>query len=237
MSTSTAGDSPLAANGFIRRHLGRRPLPSVWQEMKHFTAERNGDTPDEVWFVQHPPIFTLGLNADPAHVLDPAGIPVRKIDRGGQVTYHGPGQLVAYTLLDLARMRFGVRDLVEALERAVVDTVADYGVEAYGRRDAPGVYVDGRKLAAVGLRISRQCSYHGISLNVDMDLEPFRRINPCGFRGLAVTQLSELCAVDDILTVREDLERNLNKRLVPAFAARTASGSGSTSGRSAGQRR
>ena len=181
--------------------------------MKRFTDERDSGTVDEVWFVEHPPVFTLGLNADRSHVLEPGDIPVVKIDRGGQVTYHGPGQLVAYALLNLERLKLSVRATVEALERAVVDTVAEYGVEAYGRRDAPGVYVDGRKLAAIGLRIRRRCSYHGIAVNVDMDLEPFRRINPCGFEGLEVTQLSELCGVSDLARVRADLEQSLRRRL------------------------
>ncbi len=203
-----------AADGFVGRVLGRRPLPAVWEEMKRFTAGRGRDTRDEVWFVEHPAIFTLGLNGNAAHILDAGAIPVLKVDRGGQVTYHGPGQLVAYTLLDLARLKLGVRSLVEALERAVVDTAAEYGVEAKGRRDAPGVYVDGCKLAALGLKISRQCSYHGIALNVDMDLEPFSRINPCGFEALPVTDLSTLGAAMDMGRVREDLERNLRNRLL-----------------------
>ena len=204
------------ANGFVGRILGYRPLPVVWEEMKRFTARRDTGTPDEVWFAEHPAIFTLGLNGDANHVLHPADIPVLKIDRGGQVTYHGPGQLVAYTLLNLTRLKLDVRSLVEALERAVIDTVAEYGIAAYGRRDAPGVYVDGCKLAALGLKISRQCSYHGLALNVDMDLEPFSRINPCGFESLPVTQVSALCGVADIATVRGDLERNLQARLAPA---------------------
>ena len=207
-------------NGFVGRRLGRRPLPAVWKEMKRFTAARCADTPDEVWFVEHPAVITLGLNADPAHVLDAGTIPVVKVDRGGQVTYHGPGQLVAYTLLDLARLKLGVRGLVQTLEYAVIDTVAEYGIEAYGRRDAPGIYVNGCKLAALGLKISRQCSYHGIALNVCMDLGPFQRIDPCGFEALAVTQLSDLCGVVNLARVREDLERNLKTRL--ARSARPA---------------
>ena len=201
------------AGGFARHDLGQRLLPVVWEEMKRFTAERTEDTRDEVWFVEHPAIFTLGLNGNTAHVLDPGNIPVLKVDRGGQVTYHGPGQLVAYTLLDLARLKIGVRGLVEALEYAVIDTAAEYGIEAYGRRDAPGVYVAGCKLAALGLKISRQCSYHGIALNVNMDLEPFTRINPCGFEALRVTDLRSLCGVADVGRVRNDLERNLRVRL------------------------
>ena len=199
---------------FIVRHLGRQPLTDVWKRMKRFTAGRNRDTRDEVWFVEHPAIYTLGLNGDAAHILDAGDIPVLKIDRGGQVTYHGPGQLVAYTLLDLGRLKLDIRGLVEALEGAVADTAAGYGVEARGRRDAPGVYAEGRKLAALGLKISRQCSYHGIALNVAMDLEPFSRINPCGYEALPVTDLRTLCGVDDIGRVRDDLERNLRVRLL-----------------------
>ena len=181
--------------------------------MKRFTDERDAETPDEVWFVEHPPIFTLGLNADRAHLLTPGQIPVLQIDRGGQVTYHGPGQLVVYLLLDLKRLRIGLRGLVRALEAAVIDAVAGYGIEAYGRRDAPGVYVVGRKLAAVGLRIRRCCSYHGIAINVDMDLEPFQRINPCGFENLEVTQLSQLSTVHELAKLRRDLEPQLKLRL------------------------
>ena len=180
--------------------------------MKRFTDERDAGTPDEVWFVEHPSVFTLGLNADPSHVLRPGEIPVMKIDRGGQVTYHGPGQLVAYTLLDLRRAKLSVRGVVEALEGAVIDTAAAYGIEAYGRRDARGVYSGKRKFAAIGLRIRRHCSYHGIAVNVAMDLKPFRRINPCGFEDLEVTQLSELCGVTDIQAVRGELEFMLRKR-------------------------
>ncbi len=206
--------SDSGVDGFVGRVLGQRPLPAVWEEMKRFTAERSRDTRDEVWFVEHPAIFTLGLNGNAAHILDAGDIPVLKVDRGGQVTYHGPGQLVAYTLLDLARLKLGIRSLVETLERAVVDTAAEYGIEARGRRDAPGVYVDGFKLAALGLKISRQCSYHGIALNVDMDLEPFSRINPCGFEALPVTDLSTLGVTIDMGRVRENLERNLRVRLM-----------------------
>ena len=200
----------------VFRDLGYKPLLQVWEDMKRFTDERDAETPDEVWFVEHPPIFTLGLNADPSHVLQPGEIPVLKIDRGGQVTYHGPGQLVTYLLLDLGRAKMSVRGVVEALEGAVIDTVAAYGIEVYGRRDAPGVYFGDRKLAAIGLRIRRHCSYHGIAVNVAMNLEPFRRIDPCGFEDLEVTQLSELCGVDDVQAVRRDLEVMLGKRLAGA---------------------
>lgn len=180
--------------------------------MQRFTDERVARTPDEIWFVQHPPIYTLGMNADPRHVLESGDIPVLKIDRGGQVTYHGPGQIVAYTLIDLRRRGLTIRKLVEQLESTVVDTLAGYGVSAYGRRDARGVYVGAAKIAAIGLRVRRHCTYHGIALNVAMDLEPFRRINPCGFEALEVTQLKDLCGVDSIARVQADLRREFEKR-------------------------
>jgi len=197
----------------IFRVLGQRPLEAVWDEMQRFTDTRTADTVDEIWFVEHSPIFTLGLNATEGHVIDAGDIPVLRVDRGGQVTYHGPGQLVAYTLIDIKRRKMTVRSLVESLETAVIDTVASYGIEAHGRRDAPGVYVGEAKLAAVGLRVRRYCSYHGIALNVSMDLEPFSRINPCGFEGLEVTQLSALSSVDSISRVREDLEAQFERLL------------------------
>ena len=174
------------------RWLGRVDYASTWQDMRRFTDERNADTPDELWLLEHPPVFTLGMAADPTHVLDAGDIPVVQTDRGGQVTYHGPGQLVAYPLLDLRRHELTVRGLVTMLEQAVIDLVAAEGVTAVARRDAPGVYVDGRKLAALGLRVRRGASYHGLALNVELDAAPFARINPCGMAGLAVTSLREL---------------------------------------------
>src|SRR5690606_15889638 len=156
---------------------------------------------------------TLGLNADPAHLLDPGDIPVVRVDRGGQVTYHGPGQVVVYVLFDVKRAGLDIRSLVQALENSVIETVAAYGVEAYPRRDAPGVYVGGRKLAAVGLRLRRYRSYHGMAVNVSMDLAPFRSMHPCGFEGLEVTQLADLCAVSDPVRFRRDLEPHLLAQL------------------------
>ena len=197
----------------IFRDLGQRPLEAVWDEMQRFTDTRTADTVDEIWFVEHSPVFTLGLNAKEVHVIDSGDIPVLRVDRGGQVTYHGPGQLVAYTLIDIKRRNMSVRSLVELLETAVIDTVARYGIEARGRRDAPGVYVGEAKLAAVGLRVRRYCSYHGIALNVSMDLEPFSRIHPCGFEGLEVTQLSALCGVASMSRVRADLETQFERLL------------------------
>jgi lipoyl(octanoyl) transferase len=162
----------------IVRQLGRVDYAPTWRAMQAFTAARDADTPDELWFLEHAPVFTQGLNGRPEHVLAPGDIPVVRIDRGGQVTYHGPGQLVMYALVDLRRLRIGVRELVVALENAVIALAAQHGIRAAGRREAPGVYVEGRKLASIGLRVRRGCSYHGLALNVDMDLEPFGRLNP-----------------------------------------------------------
>ncbi len=196
----------------IFRFLGSVDYEPTWRAMQTFTERRDEATPDEIWLLEHPPVYTLGMNGRAEHVLAAGDIPVVNIDRGGQVTYHGPGQLVAYPLLDLRRLHLGVRDLVVALESAVVATVAQWGIAAAGKRDAPGVYVDGRKLASIGLRIRRGCSYHGLALNVAMDLEPFQRINPCGFAGLQVTQLSELGGPSDVRIVAEALGMELAKR-------------------------
>jgi lipoyl(octanoyl) transferase len=201
----------------VIRDLGLRPLPEVWAEMQAFTAERAKTTRDEVWFVEHPPVYTLGMRADRGHLLAPGDIPVVQIDRGGQVTYHGPGQLVAYVLLNLERRALTPRKLVQALENAVIDTVASYGVVAVGRRDAPGVYVAGAKLAAIGLRVKRHCSYHGLAVNVAMDLAPYAGINPCGYEGMAVTDLKTLCGVDELARFRRDFTPRLLARLAPDY--------------------
>jgi lipoyl(octanoyl) transferase len=174
------------------RHLGRVDYEPTWRAMQAFTAERGPDAADELWVLEHPPVFTLGLNGKREHLLRDAGIPVVAIDRGGQVTYHGPGQVVIYTLLDLRRLGIGVRPLVRRLEQAVINFLAEEGIAANGDPGRPGVYVDGAKIAALGLRIRNGCSYHGIAFNVDMDLSPFAAINPCGHAGLEVTQLSRL---------------------------------------------
>jgi lipoyl(octanoyl) transferase len=193
--------APAAAGAQLRARalpapVVRRPglvdYEPTWRAMQRFTEERDAATPDEIWFLEHRPVFTLGMNASRAHLLDPGGIPVVQIDRGGQVTYHGPGQLVVYPLVDLKRAGLGIRDFVTALERAVIELAARYGITAQCRRHAPGVYVDGRKLASVGVRVRRGGSYHGLALNVAMDLAPFRRINPCGYPGLEMTQLADL---------------------------------------------
>ena len=176
----------------VVRSPGRQPYDRVYDAMRRFTDERTGDTQDEIWFTEHPPVFTLGLNAAPEHVLAPGDVPVVNVDRGGQVTYHGPGQLMIYPLIDLRRAGLGVRDTVTALETAVIVLLRDLGVTAECRANAPGVYVDDRKIASVGLRVRRGATYHGMALNVGMDLEPFNRINPCGYQGLEVIDMRSL---------------------------------------------
>jgi lipoyl(octanoyl) transferase len=195
----------------IIRWLGRVEYIPTLQAMQRFTDERGADTEDELWLLEHPPVFTLGMASDPQHVLAPGDIPVVQSDRGGQVTYHGPGQLVAYALVDVRRLGLGVRDLILRLEQAVIALVAEHAVHAVGRRDAPGVYVEGRKLASVGMRIRRHASYHGLALNVNMDLAPFSRINPCGMAGLEVTQLATLGVPGSVEAIAQ--------RLGPKFAA------------------
>ena len=171
--------------------LGRVEYEPTWQAMLAFTTSRTAETPDEIWIVEHPPVFTLGQAGKPEHLLVDVGIPVVKIDRGGQITYHGPGQVVLYLLLDLQRLKIKVRELVTAIEQAVIDFLAAYGVNADRLAGAPGVYVGDAKIAALGLKIKNGCSYHGLSLNVDMDLHPFTAINPCGYAGLKVVQTKD----------------------------------------------
>jgi len=210
-------------NQIVVRELGLRRYEPVWRAMQEFTNTRNEVTPDEIWFTEHESVFTLGLNTAPEHLLAPGDIPVVQIDRGGQVTYHGPGQLMIYPLIDLRRAGLGVRDLVTALEQCVVDLAAEYGIEAASRSDAPGVYIDGVKLASIGLRIRRGSSFHGMALNVDVDLEPFSRINPCGFKGLELTDLARLGADRDLATVRDRLLPHLLRHLRMDYAFSSAS--------------
>jgi lipoyl(octanoyl) transferase len=193
------------SNELIVRELGRRDYESVWQEMQAFTKEREESTVDELWFVEHPPVYTQGVSGKAEHVLDAHDIPVVQSNRGGQVTYHGPGQIVAYVLFDLRRRKMGIRDLVSQLENAVITLLKGYGISAAARRDAPGVYVDNTKVAALGLRVSRGCSYHGLALNVDMDLTPFQWINPCGYKELKVTQLKDLGIKDQVSGIKDKL--------------------------------
>jgi len=189
----------------VSRFLGLVDYLATWQAMQQFTATRTSTTRDEIWLVQHPPVYTQGLAGKPEHLLRANTIPVVKIDRGGQITYHGPGQIVAYLLLDLRRWKLNVRELVRLMERSVIDLLAPYGVAAQGREDAPGVYVNGAKIAALGLKIKKGCCYHGIALNVDMDLSPFNYINPCGFAGLRLIQARDL----GIRTPLDELEQQL----------------------------
>jgi lipoyl(octanoyl) transferase len=197
----------------IVRNLGRVDYENTFAAMQEFTAARAGDTEDELWLCEHPPVFTQGLSGKPEHLLKDIGIAVVQIDRGGQITYHGPGQVVAYLLLDLRRSGLEVRDLVQRIEQAVIDLLASYGVAAQRLAGAPGVYVGRAKIAALGLRIKHGCSYHGVSLNVDMDLAPYQAINPCGYEGMAVTQLRDLADEWDTVKVGEALAEHLARQL------------------------
>lgn len=199
------------------RILGHADYEPTWRAMQAFNAERDEDTDDEIWLVEHPPVFTLGLAADASHVLNPGDIPVVKIDRGGQVTFHGPGQLVCYLLLDVRRLGYGVKSLVRRIEESVVALLSGYSLNAHAEPGMPGVYLgngtDLAKISAVGLRVSRHCTYHGLALNVDMDLEPFTRINPCGYPNLKATQLSDLGVSDNISAVGDKLVARLQQHL------------------------
>ncbi|HRP98704.1 MAG TPA: lipoyl(octanoyl) transferase LipB [Rhodocyclaceae bacterium] len=202
----------------VVRRLGEVAYEPTWAAMRAFTAERGPDTPDEIWLLQHPPVYTLGQAGKPEHLLRDTGIPLVRIDRGGQITYHGPGQLVAYLLLDLARRRLKVRELVALMEAALIDCVADYGLAAARVAGAPGVYIDGAKIAALGLRVRNGCSYHGLALNVNMDLAPFAGINPCGYEGLATVQLADFGIDASVAEVGERLLGHLARLLPPVSA-------------------
>ena len=197
----------------VTRHYDELEYLPTWQAMQQFTDTRHAGTADELWFLQHPPVYTLGKNGKTSHVLNAADIPVVNIDRGGQVTYHGPGQLVVYTLLDLKRMKLGIRDAVTLLEDSIIALLTDYGLESVSQRDAPGVYVNNAKIAALGLRVRKGCCFHGLALNVDMDLTPYEGINPCGYEGLQVTQLSDFVSDISIEQVAQHLQQQLLQRL------------------------
>lgn len=207
-----------APQHFTIKTLGLSDYQTTWQAMKDFTDSRNEQTRDEIWLLQHPPVFTQGIAGKPEHLLRDQGIALVKTDRGGQITYHGPGQIVAYLLLDIRRLKLGVRELVRNMENAVIDLLQDYRIKAVGRIEAPGVYVGDAKIAALGLKIRKHFCYHGIALNVDMDLTPFSYINPCGYQGLQVTQTKNLGIPDsvDILSIKlasQLQEKLLKKRL------------------------
>ncbi|NII09663.1 lipoyl(octanoyl) transferase LipB [Oleiagrimonas sp. C23AA] len=202
------------------RRLGRQPYEPIWQAMKAYTDARGKDTPDELWLLEHDPVFTLGQAGKMEHVLMPGDIPVVPVDRGGQVTYHGPGQIVAYPMFDLRRLGVGVRELVNRIEQALIDTLAEWNIEAVRREGAPGVYVADAKVGALGLRVRRGCSFHGLAFNVNMDLEPFHRINPCGYKGLAVTQVLDLGGPSRLADVEQVLVEKLCQQF--GFTARPA---------------
>ncbi|MDD4928519.1 MAG: lipoyl(octanoyl) transferase LipB [Gallionella sp.] len=212
--------SPLPPSHPILHTLGLVDYQPTWEAMKKFTAERTTDTRDEIWLVQHPPTYTQGLAGLPEHLLNPTHIPVVKIDRGGQITYHGPGQIVAYLLLDLRRWKINVRELVTLMEMSVVDLLGEYGVAAHPRADAPGVYINEAKIASLGLKIRHGCCYHGLALNVDMNLAPFSHINPCGYAGLRVTQCVELGITAGISELQAELAQNLIHGLQQHYAAK-----------------
>jgi lipoyl(octanoyl) transferase len=189
---------------FIRT-LGQQPYEPIWQSMLSFTEQRNADTPDEIWLLEHNPVFTLGRNGKEEHILTRSAIPVVAIDRGGQVTYHGPGQLIAYLLIDIKRRSLGVRQLVTHIEQSIIDTLHEYQLDAFAKKEAPGVYINDAKIAALGLRIKKGCSFHGLSLNVQMDLSPFQQINPCGYQNLEVVQLSDYIEKVKLSKVQQQL--------------------------------
>jgi lipoyl(octanoyl) transferase len=205
--------APAAARDCLVRDLGRQAYEPVWRAMQVFTDARGDDTPDELWLVEHDPVFTLGQAGKPEHVLAPGDIPVLHVDRGGQVTYHGPGQLVAYPLLDLRRLKTGVRDYVCRIEQAVIDTLGEWNIHGERREGAPGVYVSGAKVAALGIRVRRGCTFHGLAFNIAMDLEPFTRINPCGYAGLEVVSMSDLGGPAGLEAVKPVLLAALADRL------------------------
>ena len=206
---------------FIVRIMGLSDYQTTWQAMKDFTLQRDEQTADEIWLLQHPPVFTQGIAGKPEHLLHDQGIAVIRTDRGGQITYHGPGQLIAYLLLDLRRLKLGVRELVRSMEQAVIDLLQDYQVTASGRSEAPGVYVGNAKIASLGLKIKKNYCYHGIALNVNMNLTPFSYINPCGYQGLQVTQTKDLGITDGLETLNAKLANSLQQHLLKNISDRT----------------
>lgn len=211
---------PAPVGTVLVRELGRQPYEKVWHAMQAFTDARGPETDDEIWLVEHDPVFTQGQAGKAEHLLAPGDIPVVPVDRGGQVTYHGPGQIVAYPMVDLRRLGIGVRELVCRIEQAIIDTLDEFGIQAERREGAPGVYVDGAKIAALGLRVRRGCSFHGLAFNIAMDLSPYQRINPCGYQGLAITQMVDLGGPSQPAIVAPVLVRELCRQLglVPVSA-------------------
>lgn len=196
-------------------HKSRGDYTPIWDAMKQFTIDRTAETEDQLWLLEHNPVYTQGLAGKPEHVLNPQDIPVVQSDRGGQVTYHGPGQLMAYTLFDLERLGLNTRCFVAELEKTIIDLLADYDLSAYGKRDAPGVYIDDAKICSIGLRVKRNCAYHGIALNVNMDLNPFQHINPCGFAKLPMTQIADFIPTITIEEIKEKLATKFTHHFLP----------------------
>ena len=182
---------PSPSNTVIVKNLGLQEYQPIWSAMQDFTLQRNADSYDEIWLLEHQSVFTVGRNGQPEHILETSHIPIINIDRGGQITYHGPGQLVIYLMLDIKRRHLGVRKLITLIEQSIIDTLRDYQINAYAKKEAPGVYIDDSKIAALGLRIKKGCTFHGLSLNIAMDLSPFKQINPCGYKNLKIVQLSD----------------------------------------------
>lgn len=200
-------------NNIVLRQLGRVDYLATWRAMQDFTATRGPDSADQIWLLQHPPVYTLGQAGKPEHLLQQTDIPLIPIDRGGQITYHGPGQVIAYLLIDLKRRAYGVRELVTRMEQSLIDLLAAHDIQAQRRPGAPGVYVNDAKIAALGLRIKHGCSYHGLALNVDMDLQPFSNINPCGYQGLTVTQMRDLGVTQPLTQITQSLSEHLIQQI------------------------
>lgn len=203
----------MIASTVIVRFLAQQDYLACWEAMRQFTTQRDENTLDEIWLLEHPPVFTQGQNGKAEHILNPGSIPVIQVDRGGQVTYHGPGQLVVYPLIDLRRKKMNIRQIVTLLEKSVIDVLADYHITAVAKREAPGVYVNHKKICSIGLRIRKGCSYHGLAFNISMDLEPFSRINPCGFKQLEMTQLTDFVNPVDMKTIQQQLMAYLTTNL------------------------
>lgn len=203
----------MSENTLIVRQLGRQRYMPIWQKMQDFTDTRDENTPDEIWLVEHESVFTQGQAGKDEHLLAPGDIEVIKVDRGGQVTYHGPGQQMMYVLFNLRRLKIGVRELVTWLEECIIESLAEYGIDAYAKADAPGVYVNDSKIASLGLRVRRGCSFHGLALNVSMDLSPFLRINPCGYAGMNMVQTKELNGPQNLEAAGQGLVKHMIKKL------------------------
>lgn len=215
MPGSTTSKNPIELAKLQKRDLGVSDYQTIWDDMRAYTQARDNSSPDQIWYLQHPPVYTLGLNGKHHHLLNKTDIPVIPVDRGGQITYHGPGQLVAYLLIDLNRLNIGVKDLVTGIEQAIINYLLELGIHAKRKAGAPGIYVNDAKIAALGLRVKKGRSYHGLSLNIDMDLSPFSDINPCGYEGMPVTQLADLLgeSCPSLTEVKLALHTHLRRQL------------------------